>query len=231
MKSSQQSAIQRTRNRRGEGTKLRDDIVDAATAILERTGREDAVTLRAVARQVGISAPSIYAHFADREAILEAVLDEAFTELIEALTQAIGSVPESDPVRRLRAGCNGYLRFAEERPERYRLLFQSDALTRDLQSSGPVEPPISTEQSKPDPDDFLADHLIGADAFAILVNGITACAVAGRSASTDPFVDATALWVAMHGYASLRARHPDFPWPAYDEIFDRLILGLAKITD
>ena len=48
----------RERNRRGEGGKLRADIVAGATQLLEDTGSEDAVTLRAVARQVGISAPS-----------------------------------------------------------------------------------------------------------------------------------------------------------------------------
>jgi AcrR family transcriptional regulator len=51
--------VLRARNRRGEGSKLRADILAAATRLLEQTGSEEAVTLRAVARQVGISAPSI----------------------------------------------------------------------------------------------------------------------------------------------------------------------------
>lgn len=53
-------------NPRGQGPRLRQDILDAATALL---GREPAVavTLRAIARQAGVAAPSIYAHFPHRE--------------------------------------------------------------------------------------------------------------------------------------------------------------------
>ena len=59
---------------RGQGNRLADDIVRGALAIIERTGSDEAVTLRAVAREVGIAAPSIYAHFADREAIIMAAV-------------------------------------------------------------------------------------------------------------------------------------------------------------
>ena len=69
----------RERNRRGEGGKLRAEILEGATALLEQNGSEEAVTLRAVARQVGISAPSIYSHFPDREAIVDAIVDGAFS--------------------------------------------------------------------------------------------------------------------------------------------------------
>jgi AcrR family transcriptional regulator len=48
----------------------------------EITGSEAAVTLRGVAREIGISAPSIYPHFADREEILGAVLTRAFDATI-----------------------------------------------------------------------------------------------------------------------------------------------------
>ena len=47
----------RPRNRRGEGARLRAEIVDAATALIDESGG-DALTLRAVARRAGISAPS-----------------------------------------------------------------------------------------------------------------------------------------------------------------------------
>ena len=78
----------RTRNRRGEGARLREDILAAATALLDELGTEEAVTLRAVARRAGITAPSIYSHFPDRQAILLAVVRDAFTELTETLREA-----------------------------------------------------------------------------------------------------------------------------------------------
>ena len=61
----QPSATIRTRHRnpRGQGTRLSEDIVAGALALIERTGSAEAVTLRAVAREAGIAAPSIYAHF------------------------------------------------------------------------------------------------------------------------------------------------------------------------
>src|SRR4051812_43954541 len=113
------AARSRPRNRRGEGAKLRTDILDAAAALLDETGDEQAVTLRAVARKVGVSAPSIYRHFTDRQAILLALAQEAFAELADQLTLATGT----NPVTRLRAVCAAYLDFATTRQQRYQLMF------------------------------------------------------------------------------------------------------------
>src|SRR6266700_6738108 len=60
----------RQRNARGQGARLTQDIVSAALALIEREGSDEAVTLRAVAREIGIAAPSIYNHFPDRDAIV-----------------------------------------------------------------------------------------------------------------------------------------------------------------
>jgi AcrR family transcriptional regulator len=198
----------RERNRRGEGGKLRDDILAGATALLERTGNEEAVTLRAVAREVGISAPSIYSHFPDgREAIVEAVVDGAFADFNTAIEAAANAAiaAGAGPRERVRAGCAAYLRFAAERPNRYKLLFERQ-------------------------------HRIGGDVpdvqitgFDLLVRSIQDCVAAGISASTDPARDATAIWLALHGYATLPARLPMFPWPDADALLDRIVDGLAQI--
>lgn len=199
--------VTRTRNKRGEGSRLRADILAGATALLERTGSEEAVTLRAVARQVGISAPSIYSHFPDREAIVEAIVDDAFDDFNSAIYAAIEQTTE--PLARLRAGCAAYLRFAAERPNRYRLLFERQELLGD---AGYPVPPIRTES------------------FAWLVQAVQACADAGISASTDPQLDSTAIWTALHGYATLRATLPAFPWPGHEALLDRIVHGLAAIA-
>ena len=78
-------ARRRQRNARGQGARLTEDIVTGALALIERAGSDEAVTLRAVAREVGIAAPSIYAHFADRDAIVMAVTVRVFDELAEAV--------------------------------------------------------------------------------------------------------------------------------------------------
>jgi AcrR family transcriptional regulator len=109
----------RSRNRRGEGSHLRTEILAAATELLDSTGNEQAVTLRAVARRAGITAPSIYPHFPDRPAIMLAVRRQAFTEL----TGALRSAADEDPRQRLLAICQTYLEFAQQHPERYRTMF------------------------------------------------------------------------------------------------------------
>jgi hypothetical protein len=71
--------------------------------------------------------------------------------------------------------------------------------------------------------------MLGADAFAILLDAIEACIAAGSSQAASPLAAATELWVALHGYVTLRASAPDFPWPEHDELLDALITRLAWI--
>jgi AcrR family transcriptional regulator len=206
------SSTTRTRNRRGEGERLRGEIVAAAAELLEATGDEGAVTLRAVARRVGITAPSIYAHFDSREAILEAVVAQAFPVLAGRLRAA--SEAEDDPVARLRAGCAAYLAFAAEQPHRYRVLFQ--------RRPAPDAPKLQRAES--------IEDIAGGEAFGWLVDAIRDCVDAGRSTTPSPVDSAVQLWVALHGYATLRAAANDFPWPDADALLDALITRLAYIT-
>lgn len=111
----------RVRNRRGEGARLRADILAAATGLLDRDG-ERAVTLRAVAREAGIATPSIYPHFPDRPAILLAVVRVAFAELAHRLGTAVGA---ADGAARPYAAGRAYLDFATTHPRRYRAMFGS----------------------------------------------------------------------------------------------------------
>jgi AcrR family transcriptional regulator len=197
----------RERNRRGEGGKLRADILAAATSLLEESGTEEAVTLRAVARQVGISAPSIYAHFADREAIIDAILDAAFADFNAAIGAATAAA--RSPLERIRVGCAAYLRFAAERPNRYKLIFERQYLI-----AGPDEPVSAVRRQ----------------GFGALIAAVQECIDTGISASTDAELDSTAIWVALHGYATLRSLMPGWPWPDADTLLNRIIDGAAQIT-
>jgi len=58
-----QTSAQRSRNARGEGEKLRGEIIDAAVKVLSTLGPEDPFSLRSVAKMAKIAAPSIYIHF------------------------------------------------------------------------------------------------------------------------------------------------------------------------
>ena len=73
-----QSGAPRSRNARGEGDKLRGEIIDAAVKVLSALGPEDPFSLRSVAKMAKIAAPSVYIHFADRNVLLLAVLEKLF---------------------------------------------------------------------------------------------------------------------------------------------------------
>lgn len=199
---------ERVRNPRGAGARLRSEILDGAGRILDETGRDDAVTLRAIARRIGVTPPSIYSHFPDREAILTALVTDGFAELSGCVRAAHESSGD-DPARRLRAGCQAYLDFARRQPERYQLMF-------------------GTRHHVPQDEPYASTS--GAASFATLTDTIAACVAAGRSASTDAGFDATAVLIALHGYAVLRPSRPAFPWPDEQALLDHVVTSLARLT-
>ena len=208
----------RQRNARGQGARVTEDIVTGALALIERSGSDEAVTLRAVAREVGISAPSIYPHFADRDAIVMAVVLRVFDELAGAIEQGSASA-RPDPVERLAAGCEPYGGYGLAHPARYGVLFSGrHGMPQDYCAPVPLGP-----EGRP----VLE---FGAEAFALLVQGIEDCVEAGASASTDVMADSTAVWVALHGAVTLRSSLPGFPWPEPGTFVRRLVLSLARIT-
>ena len=200
----------RTRNRRGEGGRLRPQILAAAVELLDEGGTEEAVTLRAVARRAGIATPSIYAHFPDRQAILLVIVQEAFAEL-HGLLRAAATDP--DPVVRLHAVSSTYLEYAGARPHRYRVMFGGVwSAARAVADAAITEAEASA---------------LGQDVLGDLVDAVRACVDAGRSGSDDPYADAVALWLGLHGLASQRSAATVFRWPP--DIVDRLVGPLAHL--
>ncbi|MGY2002729.1 TetR/AcrR family transcriptional regulator [Blastococcus sp. SYSU DS1024] len=177
---------------------LRADLVTAATTLLEREGSPTAVSLRGVAREAGVSAPAVYGHFADLDALLGAVLDAGFEQLRAAVLAAVDA--ESDPVRRLLAGCRAYVLAGLAAPARYRAMF------------GPRK--VASGQR----------------AFAVLVGGVEACVAAGRSRSRDPRQEAALVWTALHGVVTLRSAAPEVGWPDLDAQLTALVERLALLT-
>ncbi|HWG64244.1 MAG TPA: TetR/AcrR family transcriptional regulator [Streptosporangiaceae bacterium] len=217
------SARRRRRNARGQGARLADDILSGAVALIERTGSDESVTLRAVAREIGIAAPSIYAHFADRDAIILAVVGRVFDELTEAIEHGTAAAG-NDPVDRLIAGTEAYVAYGMEHPARYGVLFSERRAAANVYCEPDETGPILIG---PGDRPLLR---VGAEAFSLLMTGIEGCVQAGLSASTDVRASATALWVALHGLVSLRTTLPAFPWPEPTHLTRDVVLSLAKIT-
>jgi len=202
----------RVRNRRGEGARLRQEIVTAAVDLLDETGDESAITLRSVARRVGIAAPSIYRHFPDQPAIMLAVVRSAFTELDEQLSTAVDAAGDA-PRERLTALCRSYLEFAQAHPGRYRTMF-GGLWMPDLDESSVTEEDVVT---------------LGQASMRRLAEALQGCVTAGCATSTDVSADTVALWLGLHGLAHQRAVAPSFPWPP--DIAERVITTLAHFTD
>ena len=120
----------RRRSARGEGERLREEILVATAALLARMGSDEALSLRAVAREVGVSAPSVYLHFPDKEALLLAVAAELFSEVERALDAAAAEAGD-DPVATVVARARAYVEWGLEHPGQYKVLYEG-ALWRRL---------------------------------------------------------------------------------------------------
>src|SRR5258708_11217050 len=102
---------------------LRDAVVQAALQEAEQGGPE-AISLKALAKKLGVSQPAPYRHFADREALLEAVTAEAFRQFTAVLREAIGKPSKQSKLSRF---AQAALAFGLRRNGIYRLMFASRA--------------------------------------------------------------------------------------------------------
>lgn len=207
------TATGRTRNPRGQGQQLRSEIVSAAHVLLDEAG-EDAVTLRAIARRIGISAPSIYAHFPDREAILLAVATDAFAELAQHLEAARDATAGGSTADQLRAVCTAYLDFARQRPAGYRVMF-----------GGAWNGTRAVEAGSVTVEEVTA---LGGEALAVITRALQRQRHAEHAPLDDPVAAATIVWVGLHGLAHQRLVAPGFPWPA--DVESRLIAALTGLS-
>ena len=205
------SSTTRSRNRPGEGARLRDEIIDAADVLLADAGSAARLSLRAIAREVGITAPAIYAHFATKEQLLSAVVARRFEGLARALHDAAPDLvsPADTPAARrsaamatVRARTHAYVEYGLQHPGVYAVLFGPEADHLGLVFEGSP----------------------GEEVFAALVVPVSQALEA--SAGADPLAVATDLWVAMHGVVALRSSQTSFVWGDLDEQLDRIVTRL-----
>ena len=192
-------AGRRTRARKGEGAALRDEILAATERLLLETGSAEAVSIRSVADRVGVTPPSIYRHFADKNDLIFEVSAGHFAALDERLSKAADGI--DDPVDRLRAMGFAYMHFGLDNPEPYRILF----MTR----------PDDT------PEEYKAVVLRDNAAFDQVRRCVQECIDLGRfrPGFTDAYRLAIGFWARVHGLTSLLIAKPEFPWPADREAF------------
>ena len=178
----------RRRSARGEGDRLREEILVATAALLARMGSDEALSLRAVAREVGVSAPSVYLHFPDKEALLLAVAAELFSEVERALDAAAAQAGD-DPVATVVARARAYVEWGLEHPGQYKVLYEG-ALWRRL-------------------DHPQQQQVLGQAALLALAADVQRAAARGAlPPDADAAHVAQVLWQAAHGVTSIRINKP-----------------------
>lgn len=188
---------------------LRNALIDAAVAGVRLHG-PDAVVLRDVARQVGVSHNAGYRHFASRDELLSAVAARGLAELAQAMEvalAAVGAGPDPQVVARarLRAIGHAYVTYAVGEPGMFRTIWAA--------AGNPNAPP--------DPE---AQGASGLGAYQLLNVALDDLVRVGALPESRRTYSEIAAWSAVHGLASLVIDGPlsDLPAAEIDRALDRL---------
>ncbi|MCE9648631.1 MAG: TetR/AcrR family transcriptional regulator [Parvibaculum sp.] len=191
----------------------RAQIIEAATALLGEGGIER-LSMRNIARRVGITQAAIYQHFVDKEAILFAIAEGFFNHLIEDTQRVEREV--ADPVERLRRSMRNYVENGLAHPDEYRLVFMTHAPGLKRQGA-----------HRPIPGDTEIQPTKGQIAYGHMQDQVRELVASGLLREGDPEVIAEAIWAAGHGIVALLITHVDFPW-SKDKLFDTQMDMLFK---
>ncbi|MFI5510686.1 TetR/AcrR family transcriptional regulator [Mycobacterium sp. NPDC051804] len=194
--------MKRRRAPRGSGEQLRDEILDATTDLLLDTGHAKDVSIRSVAQRVGVTPPSIYLHFTDKDALLDAVCARYFEKLDEEMQAAAAG--EAAPIDALRAQGLAYVRFAVKTPELYRI--------------------ATMGEGRPGSD---VDLMLNNSAFVHICSTVEALMAEGILPDNDSTTVALELWTAAHGVAAMLISRPYLPWGDTEEFADRVLKAIV----
>jgi AcrR family transcriptional regulator len=157
---------------------LREASVREALAVIEQSGVE-ALSLREVARRLGVSHQAPYRHFPSRDHLLAEVVRRTYEGFASHLD---GRQHHDDPYDDLGSIGEAYLAYADAHPLQYRLMFAT---------------PLPDPEAHPDMM-RSARH-----AFAILEDAVKRLP-RPKTATAAPALDALYVWATVHGIASIR---------------------------
>lgn len=160
---------------------LRNALVSEGLKLLEQEGHPD-FSLRDLARRVGVSAAALYAHFADKGALLAAIATAGFTQLREALQ--ITTADDSDLMDQFLHMGWAYVRFGIERPALYKLMFASEDLPAKC-------------------DEYPDLEAAAEAAFGLLIGALERMQRRGLVRAGDAEADGLSVWAHVHGLTSL----------------------------
>jgi AcrR family transcriptional regulator len=201
----------RPRNARGEGDRLRDEIIDASIKVLAVLAPDEPFSLRAVAREAKIAAPSIYIHFANMNALLQAVLQKLLREqvAIRADAEEKAALAGGGAWERLLARSMAAVEFGLKHPGHYKVLYEGRVVPR-------LNNPRLEEFSRP------------AQVRAVELIREIPVAKGARRVCDDPHRLALLLWSGLHGIISLRINKPTLPWPDTTELVEQMTRAIIQ---
>lgn len=191
----------RRRNARGEGDRLRVDLLESAANLMAVHGNVAEVSLRKVAKQAGVSPTAVYRHFDDHTELLRESVQFCWNNFYEALRDARAT--SDDPFERLQAAGRAYVAFAFDAPGQYRVLFAS-SIDVGLTDSDPEAAPAMA-------------------AFQVLID-LVADILRTKGDDRDPFFVAVQVHTWIHGMVHLCSNNQQTPWPETDD----LLAGLTE---
>ena len=153
---------------------LRNALIEAGVEILVQEG-EKALSLRKVARKVGVSHAAPYRHFASKEILIAAIADEGYQKLEKQMKEAIVQFPDDAGVQLIELGW-AYIQFALENPDHLRIMFSDFSESCQLETG---------------------------NSFSLLVNAIERGQEANDVVVGDALQLALALWAIVHGLSIL----------------------------
>jgi AcrR family transcriptional regulator len=171
----------RSRAKKGEGGRLREQILDATETLLAERGSQEAVSIRDVADRVGVSSPAIYLHFADKDRLFYECCRRVWAGFAVELAPAL-TAPGS-PISRIRLLGEAYVSFGMTHPEQYQVLFSG-------------APPKMAEEGLTDDPGFQV--LLGL--ISLVGEGIAAGEI---RADLVPAEAAVSLWATAHGLVEI----------------------------
>lgn len=160
---------------------LRRDLLDTALALIAQEG-PSAVSLRALARRLGVSHAAPANHFPDKAALFTAIAVEGFVRLAEAIEDGVRQLGrDATAGQRFRAAGRAYTGFALAHPAHFAVMWQRDLLHQD------------------DPELVAA----GDTTFELLLGSVRDIQSEGWAAGRDPQAVAYLAWSVVHGLAAL----------------------------
>jgi AcrR family transcriptional regulator len=153
-------------------------ILDATRDLLVSGGIE-ALSMRAVAERVGVSAAAIYHHFANKQALVDRAVHDAFERFGTELAQAAARFPQGS-LERVQAIGQAYVRFAVENETYFRVIFS-------IAAPHPRSP----------------EELPHGGGYPVLRQAVVDAMASGALRQADPDLMAHYLWTHVHGIVTL----------------------------